>query len=562
MPSLGRATPWLFQGLLLRWAPAVCLILIGLSFCGFGFSLDRYPLPYVDDPFFNYPAIRYLAGEPFAYPYSAEAPYGNMLWAYHGPFFPILQIQTFRAFGASEVTCRIPQYLCAHLAILVLCLTLLVSGLRWSALLLSMAWLGDRSYQEVLYGRMEGINLFLLAVGFALILGIMRRPTLVRGVLLGFCLGTSVGFNPVTAVFAPVAVGLLGWVLPRPDVQRVLSGIAAGTLLPAGLALGWFGADISHGVEQFRWHAHQVGSGGLTSEVLLLIRTLRWSRYWLLALSFVTVTLSVPLAFRRLARGPGAEDRHVSRIGTVATGFALAGFICLLTASVRPYYLVCFTVWPVMALAADWESGSIPRRFVPWFVLCSAAVAASWIPSLAWNAMRFREAVLAFRALDRAEAGHRLARAVPRGAKVTGTPELLFLARQAGLDFTPLPWLPSGETPVPPETWILLTQYEWKETARSALMNLDARPVVFQGNAFPKAKFLGYPIVLFGPQPTYLRSPEYLRGQVRKREKIGLRSPWLASPEFGRPAETSWDNGGMDYRELADFADTTDGRPP
>ena len=72
------------------------------------------------------------------------------------------------------------------------------------------------------------------------------------------------------------------------------------------------------------------------------------------------------------------------------------------------------------------------------------------------------------------------------------------LAKKAGLDFAPLPWLQSG-TEVPADTWILLTEDDHREGKRVAADNLGARTIVFRGPAFPGTKYFEYPYVVFGP---------------------------------------------------------------
>jgi hypothetical protein len=189
-------------------------------------------------------------------------------------------------------------------------------------------------------------------------------------------------------------------------------------------------------------------------------------------------------------------------------GFSVAGLFSLLRSMMFPYYLVYFTVWPVIALGLLVDGLAADRRALRRAaVAVGAVVILCWAPSLLWNAMRAREAMRARGALDQRAFARRLAAVVPAGAPVTGTPELYLIARRAGLDFTPLTWFPEGE-PVRPDAWIILSRKNRSEAIRVDPRSLEGRVVVFDGAAFPGVKYLGYPITVFGPQPEPSRRPE------------------------------------------------------
>lgn len=84
---------------------AICLVLL-IGFCSFLPYLDRYPEPLFDEAVFNNPAVRVHDGRSFEWPLTASAPYGNVVWAYHGPFHPRLQVLTMRLLGVSQFACR------------------------------------------------------------------------------------------------------------------------------------------------------------------------------------------------------------------------------------------------------------------------------------------------------------------------------------------------------------------------------------------------------------------------------------------------------------------------
>ena len=47
---------------------------LGAGFLTFAASLDRYPQSFIDDSFYNYPAISFIEGKGFRYEVSSKAP--------------------------------------------------------------------------------------------------------------------------------------------------------------------------------------------------------------------------------------------------------------------------------------------------------------------------------------------------------------------------------------------------------------------------------------------------------------------------------------------------------
>ncbi len=483
-----------------RWATVTCYGLIVMSWCLYGFSLDRYPLPFVDEPFYNYPAIRFLEGEGLTYKVSDAAPHGDTLWSYHAPFFPRLQVATYSLLGISEYAHRLPQYLAAHLAIFVLCRFLLRRGLFWSALILAVAWLGDRSSQEVLYGRMEGIYLLCLAGGFVFLARTTQQASLRDSAAAGLCLGTATGFHPVTLGFCAFGVGWLAWLSTRRRASA--AAFVAGCLVPLGLMLACWLPSLSASLEQFLWNASVVRSGTLGEKFLSLFEVLRWSRYWAAGLGLLTLFWLMPLAVRRCwSRAAFHQLPAAEPVWILAAWFAVVGLLSLLVfagAAVYPYYLVLFTVWPILALAVLGESRCLQSALQFAFWPVAVLVLLCWLPSLAWNALRFRESWAHFDQLDRTACARHLARVVPPGAELTGSPDLFLIARKAGLNFKPLPWY-GRHTRVAPDAWILLKETDLIDPIRVAPTELKGRPML-RTVAFPNAKGLEYPLLLFRPR--------------------------------------------------------------
>ncbi|MBX6312045.1 MAG: hypothetical protein IRY99_03865 [Isosphaeraceae bacterium] len=484
-----------------HWSSTLCLLLVAGSFLAFGPSLGRYPPLCVDDAFFSYPAVRYLEGKGLTYQVSPQAPHGDSVWAYHGPFFPRLQVMTFRLLGVSEFACRIPQYLAAHLAIAVLGVVLLNRGYTWSAILLAIAWIGDRSLLEVLYGRMEGICLFLNACAFGALLKAVEGRSWAWACLSSCCLGLAAGFNPVTLSFGLVSLPILVLALPPESRLRVSGGGIAGAAIPAALlVLCWY-PHLDWAIEQFTWHARLVKMRNTTPEKIAdLIRYLRWAKWWFFAEVLVVVVLMIPLSVALVQRSRGNRT-GLSRDSLpfiIATGFSVAGLMSVFGTSILPYYLVHFTVWPVLGIAVLWESNlGRGTRLRPIMNFAIALLLCAWLPSLAWNIMRFRECLLYEEELDRRPIAQRLAHLLPPGAKVSGEHLFFTIAREAGLHYGPLPvW--AREIQVPPDHWILIIP-ELRKDLRMDSEAFRSRDVVARERAFPGSKYYEIKYVLFGP---------------------------------------------------------------
>jgi hypothetical protein len=144
----------------------VTALVLVLPFLMYLVSLDRYPLYYEDEPFFSEPAVRYLSGKSFAYRVSAQAPFGDLVFAAHSPFFPWLQVEVIRLLGVNQFAARLAEYVSAYLAVGVLAAFMFRRGLWVTAVALALAWSGDRASQEVMLGRLEGLALLALVFGY------------------------------------------------------------------------------------------------------------------------------------------------------------------------------------------------------------------------------------------------------------------------------------------------------------------------------------------------------------------------------------------------------------
>ena len=486
---------------------------LGVPFLIFLFSLDRYPLYYVDEPFFSEPAVRLLNGGDFLYRISANAPHGDVVFAAHSPVLSRLQLMVFRVLGVSQFSARLPDFVAGYLALMVLVAFLAGRRLWVTATALSLAWVGDRASQEVMLGRMDGLALLSLALGFVGLTRVIEVRSAGRAFWCGLGIGMACAFHPICIGFAVAGAVLL--VFSRsstPTDLRLtmqirgnlmpLAWYTLGGTIPAALVLWLWTPHLAEALIQFRWSCQNELTHQISGRFARLLDLLGLCRFYFAGLvglvGFVLLPMAACMILTRWRPGltPWSRAPWVA-----ALGFSLAGLVSLLRSMMFPYYLIYFTVWPVIALGllSDGLVGD-QRSLRRMVAVAGIALASCWVPGLFWNAMRAREAIVFREALDQAAFARRLASMVPADVPVTGTPELNLVARRAGLDFSPLTWVPERE-PVRPRTWVILNRNDQVTGSRIEPDSLRGRPIVFDGPAFPGAKSLDYPITIFGPKP-------------------------------------------------------------
>ena len=479
----------------------VCNAVLGLGFIAFFVSLDRYPQIYPDDSFYNYPAISYLEGKGFKYKV-ANAPHGDSCFGYHAPIFPHLQVAVFRQLGASQFTFRATQYISAYLAITILCNFLIARRLPLAAVVLAASWLGDRSSQEVMLGRMEGLALLCLAGGFLGLVNTIELPSLRRAVLCGVCTAAAAAVHPVAAVFAFIAVGCLAVFLRGGVRIRAMTGYGLGTMAAVALVVWLWWPHVTESLEQFQWSITQQTDGQFattqSARILHLWRVLGWAKYWTLALALASVAVLVPVSLTEAWKSrftAAALGRRT--ILVVASAFALAGLACVAKGG-QAYYLVYFTVWPALALAVFFEQAANAKDRRLWTAFAAAVLAAAWAPSLLWNGLRFRESMLYRDQIAHERFTEQLAAVIPKRARVVSIPELLIIGKEGGLNVTPAPWH-EERAQVGDDAWLLVKEAELVEPRWIAAECLASRKVFFLGEAFPGAPGLGYRFAVLGP---------------------------------------------------------------
>jgi hypothetical protein len=478
-----------------HYALVACLALIVISFSMFGFTLDRYPLPFVDDTAFNYPAIRYLEGKPFAYPMATTAPYGDRLWAYQSPLYPRLQILTFGLFGVSERNCRLPQYVAAHLAILLLCVTLLRRDLPWTAIFIAIAWLGDRGHLEVTKGRPDGFTLLALSLAFCSLLRYVERPRLGWSFAVGLFSALAAGFHPGAIVFiGPSLVVLAATASRQKQGRHALAFLAGYGLL--GLVVLWnVSFDWRGGLEQFIWHAKIITNLPYNVKLQFVAGRLAWAIGWPIALAVMTIAM-FPRAARAVRLGQLRRSTEPpSRVWTVASLFAITGLACFLGTSVHAHHLIEFTIWPVIALASTLESQVLGRRRRELFGAC-VVIALLWLPALATNLGECFWTLRNYERLDRAAAARQIAAVVPQRAEFVCSPSLYFLAKDAGLRVSIFSWAPRQPCAAPANSYLLVIKSEYGDR-QLQIEPKGERHFVGQWEAFPGID--DFPFVLVSP---------------------------------------------------------------
>jgi hypothetical protein len=474
------------------WAYLACYLLVAVAFIPYSLALDRYPKPYVDESFFCFPAASYLDGTGFVYRVRDDAPKGDELWAYHAPFFPHLQIPVYAAFGVGQWSSRITEFLAANIAILILCRTLLGRGLKWSAISLAVAWLGDRSLQEVLDGRMEGLCLLCLACGFWALSG---PPTLLRGALAGISLAAAFGFHPIT-FFYPIAGGFLALTLRgRAGAFWYTVGVA----VPATAFFTFWLPDLKGSIKQFFWHARLFEQEDFTAKwASVLFVLLRWSKYWIIAVMGVTAVLTVRWVLHATDLARGTIPAHaITVLAVVFAACGLAGCVVITRGGFQPYNVVILTIWPVIAIATELESAPAKRTVLLPLSL-AVILTACWLPSLVWNVARVREMVIHYREMDTSEFNAALRNELPDGARVTGDRELFGLVRAAGVQYRPCYWYAQEMTP--DDEWLLVTDHEYASPRHLSDRDLRSRPLVRELNVYREGCPLQVRVLILGPR--------------------------------------------------------------
>jgi hypothetical protein len=473
---------------------AVGVILL-IGFCSFLPYLNSYPEPFFDEAIFNNPAVRVHDGHSFEWPLATVTPYGNLVWAYHGPFYPRMQVLTMRLLGVSQFACRLPQYAAAFAAVGILCWLLYGRGLQWGALGLAICWLGDRSLIEALYGRMDGLALLCLALAFVAFVKALETKTMWPVFWSGLGAATAVGFHPCTAPFAAMLIAAYLWRLPGRRL-RALCLLAVAAAIPALLVLATVAPHFREALAQFLFHRRTAAA----NPMLRLAMALNWSRYWCVALLCVSGVLAIPVLAVSL-KPVKDENRPESNLFLAASLYSIAALVSLAgtaaTTALYPYYFIYLSVWPVVAVIAALEQRADRLWIRRAGLVCLTLLAVAWIPSAMWNLMRWREAALYVRG-SLSQAFERQVRAVvPPGAELKISAELFIVGRSLGPDAVRAPY--DNALRLPSSAWLALIGKDIARLDGLEAPGLGERPIVYRGSLYPWIAKYSDSLIILGP---------------------------------------------------------------
>lgn len=459
-----------------------------------GFSLGHYPPFYVDDAFFAFPALKAAAGGAFTYQVGSTAPYAQQIWAYHGPLFPHILRFLFHTFGFSASLSRLPDFLGAWLAAFAMVIYLARRGNGVAALALAILWCGDRAPQEVMYGRMDGLALLSLTVTFLAAVQIFRKHPLPWAYLAGLSCGIACLLNPFCAVFGVTLLLLLVLLRRARPAAMLLFGLLSN--LPLLLFLWNF--HIREAMAQFLWHAHRLETHTTAvKSFVIMVEALGWSRYWFLALVLVALCWIAGTALVWWRTGP----RSLQPETLLIAAFTLAALPAIFRASTHPYYIVYFSLWPLLGISL------LVQNYRKQWLPIAAALGIAWSVSAAWNLLRIREDILFHRGLNNRALVALIDSQVPRNAEIVATPELYAVPLEAGHpNFDLTTWF-NERLDVCPACYLLMTRKQFLRGDHVAPLNLARRVVLFNGPAFPGTGPLQYPIVLLSPERDQLAHP-------------------------------------------------------
>jgi hypothetical protein len=479
-------------------ARLIALAVLAAPFWGFAAYLDRYPSFYIDETFFNYPPVAKLKGGDFIYQLSLDAPHWESVWAYNGPFFPRLQWLTFTLFGSTQLTWRLPEFICGFVSVGLLCNYLAKAGFPWSCVLLAVGWLGDRSLVELLLGRPDGIAMMFLVISFLLLMEACASRSRGAAFATGVSVGVACGFHLTAASFLPPIILMLVLSVERERLFGMLASFVGGGLLPLGAIIWIWSPQIPEALEQVMWHVGMKMPGGYLERAERLFFILNWSRYWAAALILAWMFCGA-IAVRTMTTCLGPESRRIQLLLRAAFFFGLGGVTTLCTPrALYPYYLIYFSLWPMLGLFVYVEMSltSKPmnlKALVPFLLL-----AAAWVPSLGWNAMRFREAFCHSEPLHHRQMLATIHTYIPANAETATASILVVAAVEADLSVKPLPL--SGEKTRPSETaFLLLPAAEVDSPTLVYPEAFHGRDLVFLGSLFPGSGLLDVRVAIFSP---------------------------------------------------------------
>jgi len=464
--------------------------------------VDRYPETYVDEPFYNLPAVNFLRTGQFQAELLQGMPFQEELYAFSGPIYPRLQIYLHGILGIGHAAARLPSLIAFRLALIGLAIFLIGRGLPLSALLICMFLVGDSVELAMLFGRMEGIALLTLVGGFVTWVRFVESPGWLRGATLGTVFGIAGAVHPTIYLFAMI-VGVAALVcIPMKRWSSMVGVIGCGALVTSLIWLLFWWPRWGDSLEQFRWAISNQSNQYLKGTWSSLTRLLGYSLPFALtryALSWACLGLLGWAVFRRWRRDQ-MELSRVEAVWLAAMAFAVAGAVHLLNVPKHRHYIPYHAPWAILAVLVMSEAGNrlgLNRSLRVASRLLLVLLAVTWTPSVFWNATRMREAIRDYHALDPLTSIERLRKALPESAELIGSSYLYVELEQSGRKYDLLSLEPQNEF-VSENIWILLHPFDNKPETLSD-KTLQSHPRLFRLDLTPDA--------LSGPRPVYIRPP-------------------------------------------------------
>ncbi|MHC5066010.1 MAG: hypothetical protein ACYTG5_18775 [Planctomycetota bacterium] len=414
---------------------------------------------------------------------------------------PRFQVLVYSVFGISNLSTRMPGYLAAQVAILLLCFSLVRRRRPWSGVALAFFWLGDRSSREICMGRPEGMCLLFTVSGFLLLAKGLERRGSSALVWSGVLFSLAVGFNPAAGFSLLTAAVLLLLLSGKSERLSRASRFMLGCLPGFALILASWAPDLRASLEQFLWHL-DIARGEAAAEGFFVTRILSGqhaTQYFTLAAVLAAAVLLLPRLLQ-VYLSPARTSASVV-YETCLLGFASSSALLFSQSSTYPYYAVLMSPWVVasVGLMVEGRHSLGPRLRI--YTLCMAvALFLAWIPTLPWKALRTREAILLLEQLDKGPFISEVRNRLPSDQTVYGAGIYFAVASQAGVDFIPLPFLLSDPgLCAPSESWLLLSD-RYRDKLAALPGGLDGHELRHVGHAFPDGPFPIHRYHIYAPK--------------------------------------------------------------
>lgn len=176
----------------------------------------------------------------------------------------------------------------------------------------------------------------------------------------------------------------------------------------------------------------------------------------------------------------------------LAALFSISGLLAVTAVSAFPYYLIYFTVWPVIAFMASYESGLLPKKLA---IIIASLLFVAWCPSLAWNAMRFRGAAMHYNAMGFTDLRQSVRNSVPDHTPVYASPELFIGLRS----IVATRQIYSAVNQIDASAYLVLTNADIEKLGGASKLTEAHRVTISSTPLYPQAPTMGGRVYLVSP---------------------------------------------------------------